>query len=116
MVTDPATLGQILTDDKGMTLYAFSDDTSTESMCTGTCAELWPPFLSMGAPTAGDGVDAMLLDTLMLPDGTEQVMYNGHPLYHYSGDMAPGETNGQDLQGKWYVVSPTGDMVEMPTS
>ena len=81
----------------GMTLYIFANDTanSGKSACSGGCATTWPPLtVSSGTtPTAGSGAGGKL-GTITRDDGTIQVTYNGLPLHHYSGDSAPGDTNG----------------------
>ncbi len=105
-------LGQILTDAQGMTLYATKNDPSGQSTCTGNCAQIWPPFVTNGQPEAGAGIESGLLGTVSRPDGSTQVTYNGMPLYLYSGDKAPGDTNGQGIGGVWYVVSADGTMIE----
>lgn len=107
-VTD-ADLGEILTDADGNTLYVFLDDADGQSACTGDCATTWPPLAVTGEPT-GDGVDAEL-GTIERDDGTLQVTVAGSPVYLYSGDMAPGETNGQSVGDVWYVVSASGGAV-----
>ncbi|HXA29012.1 MAG TPA: hypothetical protein VN193_09735 [Candidatus Angelobacter sp.] len=106
-----SSLGQILTDDKGRTLYLFEKDTATMSACAGACASAWPPFTSGAAPIAGSGATASVLTTVTRGDGSKQVTYNGHPLYYYAGDQKPGDTSGQNLDqfgGSWYVLSPAG--------
>lgn len=102
--TDP-TLGQILTDSDGRTLYVFAKDQPDLSTCTGQCAEKWPPFGVKGEPSLQAGVPGGVGVTVR-DDGSSQVSYNGQPLYYYSGDKAPGDTNGQGLAGLWSVVHP----------
>lgn len=100
-----------LTDTAGKTLYLFEADTGGKSTCTGQCAALWPPLT--GTVTAGTGVTGMM-STFTRSDGTKQVVLNGHPLYHFTMDTAPGQTNGEGVNafgGLWYVVSPTGNAV-----
>lgn len=109
---EDSALGTILTDSKGNTLYVFLNDTNGESTCYDDCAANWPAFEATGELAAGNGVDASLLGTTERTDGTTQVTYNGHPLYHFAGDQQPGDTNGQGVGGVWYVVSPEGDAVE----
>ncbi len=112
-VAQNSTLGPIITDDTGRTLYAFTQDTSTSSACTGSCAQTWPPASMSGAsatPTAASGVTASMIGTLSRSDGTTQVTYNGHPLYYFSGDKNPGDTNGQGIGGKWFTVNPDGTL------
>ena len=103
-------LGPILTDPDGMTLYLLTDDQQGASQCSGGCASTWPPLVDEVG--AGEGVDAALLGTVARPDGTTQVTYNGWPLYGYAGDAAPGDTNGQGIGGRWFVVSPEGEPVD----
>jgi len=105
-------LGSFLVDDKGMTLYLFTKDTPNTTVCYEKCAVAWPPLLTTGDPVAGEGVDASLLGTTDRTDGTVQVTYNGWPLYYYEKDKAPGDVVGQDVGGVWFVVSPSGEMVE----
>jgi predicted lipoprotein with Yx(FWY)xxD motif len=108
-------LGTILVDANGMTLYLNTQDTATASSCTGSCAATWPPLTSGGSTKAGSGVQSAQLGTLMVGD-TDQITYYGHPLYTYSGDTGPGETNGQGVGGVWYVVSTKGTPVKGSSS
>jgi predicted lipoprotein with Yx(FWY)xxD motif len=97
-----------LTNAQGFTLYSFAPDTSTASKCTGSCATYWPPV--KGPATAGTGVTGKL-GTITRSDGTTQATYNGHPLYTYAGDTAPGQDkgNGKNLSGGlWYIVPVSG--------
>ena len=112
--SEDSALGTILADSKGNTLYVFMQDTGDTSTCTGSCAGTWPAFVANGEVTAGGGgdVDGSLLGTSARDDGTLQVTYNGHPLYHFAGDQAPGDTNGQGVGGIWFVVSPAGDPIK----
>lgn len=104
-------LGQILVDGRGMTVYLFVADTGTASTCYTSCATIWPPVLTNGAPQAGTGADASLLGTTKRTDGTTEVTYAGHPLYYFVKDKAPGDTTGEGVNGfgaLWWVLSPTG--------
>jgi predicted lipoprotein with Yx(FWY)xxD motif len=104
-------LGQILVDGKGMTVYLFIADSGTTSTCYTSCASIWPPVLTTGAPQAGTGADASLLSTTQRTDGTMEVTYAGHPLYYFVKDKAAGDTTGQGVNGfgaLWWVLSPTG--------
>jgi predicted lipoprotein with Yx(FWY)xxD motif len=103
-----ATLGSFLVDSKGMTLYLYTLDSPGTSNCYGNCAVNWPPLLTAGAPVAGTGVTASLLGTTTRTDGTTQVTYNGWPLYYYVTDKAAGDTNGENVQGVWFVITPAG--------
>jgi predicted lipoprotein with Yx(FWY)xxD motif len=109
--TGDSDLGTILTDGDGMTLYMFLNDTGTTSTCTVGCAATWPALTVDGEATAAMGADGSLLGTTTRDDGTTQVTYNGHPLYHYSGDAAPGDTNGEGIGDIWFAVSAKGDKI-----
>jgi predicted lipoprotein with Yx(FWY)xxD motif len=106
-------LGKILVNSKGRTLYLFQADSGTTSACSDACAAAWPPLTS-ATPKVGKGAKASLASTATRSDGKPQVIYNGHPLYTYSGDKKAGNTNGQGVNtfgGLWYVLSPTGSQV-----
>jgi len=103
------TLGAILTDPDGMTLYLFLPDDQGASQCNGGCANTWPPLLAEVG--AGPGVDADLLGTVARSDGTLQVTYNGWPLYRYAPDDAPGDVTGQGAGGNWWVVDAAGEPI-----
>jgi predicted lipoprotein with Yx(FWY)xxD motif len=108
-------LGTILVGGNGMTLYLFEKDTGSESTCNDACAGAWPPLTTSGEPQAGKGVEASRLGTTERKDGSTQVTYAGHPLYFFVKDSAPGDTNGQGVDGfgaEWYVLSPEGMKVE----
>jgi predicted lipoprotein with Yx(FWY)xxD motif len=94
----------VLTNAKGLTLYSFAPDTPTASHCYGSCAAYWPPVT--GTTTAGQGLPGKV-GTIKRTDGTQQFTYNGHPLYTYIGDSAPGQANGNNLNlngGLWNEV------------
>jgi predicted lipoprotein with Yx(FWY)xxD motif len=99
---------KLLTNATGLTLYWFVPDTSTKSACYGSCAAYWPPVT--GKPSAGPGVTGRL-GTITRTDGTTQATYDGHPLYTYIGDHAPGTASGNNLNlngGLWHDVPVTG--------
>ena len=107
VMTAETDLGTILVDGQGHTLYMFMPDNQGASTCTGDCLGAWPALL--GPATAGEGVDESLLGTATRPDdGTEQVTYDGWPLYYFAQDAAPGDTFGQAVNDVWYVVDPAG--------
>ena len=97
----------ILTNAQGMTLYYFKPDTATKSACTGSCASNWPPlvFTGSGSPAS----DTALPGTLSVVTDThgQQLEYNGHLLYRFSGDTAPGQTHGEGIKGVWFVATTT---------
>jgi len=108
-------LGRVIVDSKGRTLYLFEKDTSRRSACSGQCAQFWPPLLTHGAPVARTGVKQSLLGKIRRADGTQQVTYAGHPLYLYVGDSKPGQTNGegsQEFGAGWDVLSASGKKIE----
>src|SRR5204863_5875829 len=82
-------LGTILVDSKGRTLYLFKKDSGTKSTCFGACASAWPPLRATGKPTVGSGAKASMVGTTARSDGKPQVTYNGHPVYLFSGDQNP---------------------------
>jgi predicted lipoprotein with Yx(FWY)xxD motif len=98
----------VLTNAKGFTLYWFAADKGGKSNCDASCIKYWPPV--KGPATAGPGVTGKL-GTTMRSDGTTQATYNGHPLYTYVGDTAPGQAKGNGLNisgGLWYEVTVSG--------
>jgi len=98
----------VLTNAKGFTLYWFAPDTSARSVCYGTCAVYWPPVT--GAPVAGPGVTGRI-GTISRTGGGTEVTYDGHPLYTYVGDTAPGRASGNNLDlngGLWHEVTVAG--------
>lgn len=110
-------MGSYVADNTGRAVYVLeNDDTATK--CTGDCITAWPPVLAPpeGAPTAASSsVQAAMIGTIPRGDGSQQVTYNGHPLYYYAEDAGPGTTKGHDMVdkwGEWYLVGPTGLAME----
>jgi predicted lipoprotein with Yx(FWY)xxD motif len=98
----------VLTNAKGLTLYWFAPDTATRSNCNGSCAAYWPPV--KGGVSAGPGVTGRI-GTIKRADGSAQATYNGHPLYTYIADSAPGQAKGNNLNlngGLWHEVTVSG--------
>jgi predicted lipoprotein with Yx(FWY)xxD motif len=95
--------------DKGMTLYWFTPDKGAGKVtCTGGCLSVWPPLELSDAtakPTGGAGVTGTL-GTITDPNGKPMVTYNGWPVYFYAKDKNPGDTTGQNVGQKWFVVTP----------
>lgn len=110
-----ATLGEVLTDGDGNVLYLFTDDGPEESICFGDCADNWPPLRTSADADVpaelAEGLSAELLGSIPRDDGAPQVTYNNWPLYTYTGDAAPGDTNGQGVGSAWYVLDPRGQMI-----
>jgi predicted lipoprotein with Yx(FWY)xxD motif len=93
----------VLTNAKGFTLYSFAPDTPTSSKCYGSCAVYWPPVTGTAA---GQGLPGTVT-TITRTGGSHQLAYNGHPLYTYIGDTAPGQARGNNLNlngGLWHEV------------
>jgi predicted lipoprotein with Yx(FWY)xxD motif len=98
----------ILTNARGRTLYWFVPDTSSHSACNGACVQHWTPV--PGPATAGAGVTGSL-GTITRSNGSQQATYDGHPLYTYVADTAPGQAKGNDLNasgGVWHEMTATG--------
>jgi predicted lipoprotein with Yx(FWY)xxD motif len=104
-------LGTFLVDGDGRTLYVFTADAPGVSNCDADCLTSWPPLLTDGRPAADGAVDATLLDTLVRVDGSLQVTYAGRPLYFFAADTAAGDSNGQGVNGAWFVIAPDGTML-----
>ena len=113
VMTADTSLGTIVVDDAGNTVYQYDADTQNSgvSVCTGACLATWPPVNADAAPTL-DGVTGEVA-TITATDGSTQVTLNGWPLYYFSGDTAPGDTNGQGVQGIWWVLAPDGTKITM---
>jgi predicted lipoprotein with Yx(FWY)xxD motif len=104
-------LGPILTDEANRTLYAFTKDKGGTSSCADDCIATWPALTTSSQVTAGDGTQAPLLRKTTRTEGTTQASYGEWPLYYYAGDTAPGDLNGQGVDGVWFVVKPDGKLV-----
>jgi len=95
----------ILTNADGKTLYYFTADTATTAACTSGCTSIWPPllFTGTGSPTSSGTLSGKL--SAQTDANGNQVQYNGHFLYLYAADTAPGQTKGEGLFGKWFVAT-----------
>jgi predicted lipoprotein with Yx(FWY)xxD motif len=104
--------GDALVDQNRMSLYMFVPDQQKNGTptCYDDCAQAWPAL--EGDVSAGEGVDESLLGSVEREDGTQQATYNDLPLYHFSGDQAEGDVNGQGLGGVWWVLDATGSPIE----
>ena len=112
-------LGQILVDGGGKTLYLFEADKGTQSTCFGACAQAWPPLIAVGTPKAAGSASQSLMGTTLRSDGTRQITYAGHPLYSFVGDSKPGDTNGEGSSAfgaGWDVLAPSGAKIEKADS
>jgi len=105
-------VGGVLADARGHTLYSYAFDKGRTPACYGACASLWPPFLTGAKPVAGIGAKARLLGTTKRKDGKLQVTYAGHPLYLFSGDAKGGQIKGQGYDGSWWALAASGAKVK----
>lgn len=113
-----SSLGRILVDGHGRTLYLFGKDRHGRSACRGQCASFWPPLITAGRPRAKAGAKASLLGVTKRADGRLQVTYNRHPVYTFAKDTKKGQTNGEGLDifgARWYAVSSAGSKINAAT-
>jgi predicted lipoprotein with Yx(FWY)xxD motif len=109
--------GPTAVDRNGFTLYLFTKESGRRSECYGACAAAWPPYLLKGRLRAGRGIRRSLLGTTRRSDGSRQVTYRGHPLYHYVGEKHAGEIfcqNVNEYGGDWLIVKPDGTGNQSP--
>ena len=117
--TAKTSLGRIIVNSNGRTLYLFGKDRNGKSACSGQCAVFWPPLVTSGKPGVTGGARASLIGTTRRPDGRLQVTYNHHPLYTFVKDTKAGQTNGEGVNAfgaTWNAVSPAGAKVAKPTA
>ena len=117
IVSASSRYGQIVVDAAGHTLYLFDADKAGSSRCYDACAAAWPPLLTSVEPLAGGGLTPALAGSVLRTDGARQVTYNGHPLYYYAGDRAPGDIRCQaavEYGGGWYVLDSAGNQISRP--
>jgi predicted lipoprotein with Yx(FWY)xxD motif len=105
-------LGKVVVDGTGMTLYEFMPDNGGAPTCNDACAQKWPPLTTDTPPAVGAGLTKADVGTATRNDGASQVTFHGWPLYRFAGDAAPGNTNGQGLGGKWFVVGTDGNPIK----
>lgn len=111
LATTQSSLGTIVVDSKGRTVYLFTQDTNNppKSNCDTGCDSVWPPVPApaSGTPTLS-GVDSSKVGVVTRSDGSKQLTLNGWPLYEYEGDSAAGDVKGENVQGSWFAVTPQG--------
>jgi predicted lipoprotein with Yx(FWY)xxD motif len=106
--------GQILANGRGRALYVFTSDSGKTSNCYDDCARAWPPYIIKSKPRAVGDAKPGLIGTTRRTDGRLQATYDGHPVYYYVGDNAPGEVLCQAVEefgGFWYVIRANGKVV-----
>jgi predicted lipoprotein with Yx(FWY)xxD motif len=107
-VASKGSVGAVLSNRQGLTLYRYTPDKPGISNCTGGCAVTWPPLvLPSGVTTPVPGTGVTGLGTTKRSDGSLQVTYNGMPLYTFTGDSSRTDAAGQGLDGTWFVIKPT---------
>jgi predicted lipoprotein with Yx(FWY)xxD motif len=108
--TAETSLGQVLVDENGHTLYGFTSDANGVPSCTDACASTWPPVVIDGA-TLPTGLDPKVFSVVARPDGTHQLEAGKWPLYRFAGDATAGVTNGQGSEG-FFVATPAGGLIK----
>ncbi|MGH8777248.1 MAG: COG4315 family predicted lipoprotein [Jiangellaceae bacterium] len=104
-------LGDVLVDAQGFTLYVFDMDEPGTSNCSGECLDSWPPAIVDEGFEVADGLDQAMFGTIDAPSGT-QLTVNERPLYTFAADAAPGDVNGQAVRGVWWAVGADGNPIE----
>lgn len=108
VAAEVSSLGKVMANQQGMTLYSFTKDTAQVSTCYDACAKQWPPLLAEGKEITFTGVPQSMVGTTKRKDGTRQITINKMPVYMYAKDVAPGDANGQAMGGTWFAVTPEG--------
>ena len=117
--TATTSLGRVIVNSNGRTLYLFGKDSNGRSACSGQCAAFWPPLITSGKPSVAGGAKASLIGTTKRADGRLQVTYNHHPLYTFVKDTKAGQTNGEGLNAfgaVWNAMSPAGAKIAKPSA
>ena len=113
--THSSSLGTVVTDPEGQTLYAYTLDPRGGSACNASwCVDDWQPLLTEGPPTPASSISGQI-GTVRRDDGGTQVALDGHPLYAWTGDLVPGDVRGEGIGGTWFAVSPSGHLVPDPS-
>jgi predicted lipoprotein with Yx(FWY)xxD motif len=117
LATAKTSLGTIVVNGKGRSVYLYTKDTANSGMstCYGQCAAVWPAVTTTSAKPSVTGVSGTI-GTIKRTDGTMQVTLNGWPLYTFADDTAAGQTSGQGLMNSWYVLSPSGTEIKAAAS
>ncbi|MCQ6269627.1 hypothetical protein M8J71_03875 [Pseudarthrobacter sp. R1] len=111
-----SSLGDIVVDGKGMSVYYYTKDVkdSGTSTCTGGCLTAWPPLLTTSDEPKVEGVTGTV-GTITTPEGAKQVTLNGLPLYYFAKDTKAGDILGQGVNDVWYLADPAGEMIKTAT-
>jgi predicted lipoprotein with Yx(FWY)xxD motif len=113
LATAKTSLGTVVVDGKGRTVYQFDDDRvgAAKSACTGVCVGLWPELTTTSSAPKGSGVTGTV-GTAPTTGGARQLTLDGHRLYTFSGDTKPGQVNGEAFQNEWWVLAPSGQLIK----
>lgn len=114
VAAEVSSLGKVMTNQDGMTLYMFTKDTAQPSVsnCYDACAKQWKPLLVEGKEITFTGVPQNMVGTTKRKDGTRQITVNKWPVYTSAKDSAPGDANGQGMNSQWYAMTPEGKKAE----
>lgn len=104
-------LGTVLVDAEGLTLYGFTPDEGGTPTCTDACAETWPPLFTDSSDLP-ESLDPSVFSVVEHPSGEPQLAAGGWPLYYYAADAEPGDVNGQGVGDKWFAVTPDGSLLQ----
>ena len=107
-------MGAYLTGTSGRALYLWVADRPDKSVCSGSCAQYWPPLTAGTVPKLAGGASGAHISLITRADGSKQIAYNGHPLYYFIADTHAGTTAGEGNDGfgaKWWLVSPSGNEI-----
>jgi predicted lipoprotein with Yx(FWY)xxD motif len=117
--TAKTSIGTIVVNSNGRTLYLFKKDRNGKSACSGQCATFWPPVITSGKPSVAGSARGSLVGTTKRADGRVQVTYNHHPLYTFVKDKKAGQTNGEGVSAfgaVWDATSPAGAAIAKPSA
>lgn len=112
--TASGSMGTYLTGASGRAVYLWVADKPDKSVCSGSCAQYWPPLTASSMPKVAGSANAADITLIARPGGSKQVAYKGHPLYYFIADTSAGMTSGEGNNGfgaKWWLVSPAGSQI-----
>lgn len=109
----PTTMGEVVVDAGGMTVYVYDNDEvgSGSSSCTGPCLESWSPVTTVTENPKVEGLEEVVIDTIPAEDGTHQITVNGRPVYRYQDDVEVGDAYGQAVGAVWWALDKTGNAI-----
>jgi predicted lipoprotein with Yx(FWY)xxD motif len=113
LTTAKTSLGTVVVDARGRTVYQFDKDTigAATSACTGVCVGLWPELTTSSSAPKASGVTGKI-GTAPTTGGARQLTLAGHRLYTFSGDTKAGQVNGEAFMKQWWVLAPTGQLIK----